>query len=283
MVRHNCVRRAVGLDTDPAGKFNTPYFTWGLYLDNWSSNFTVDSNIFHTNVLGGVFVHGGSNNTVTNNVAFNTSNASMPPPGEYGHCPASSGVLFGAMQSSPGDFGVLANNRWSTNIVLAAAAAAAAGPGGDPMAIVGTTARLNFSQHFGHGLVVDNNTYWSPAADLAGAPDVTPLGSWTSWQRAGFPGPILDFWTISPAVLGATPLHTGSASSKCPCWPRTGRRRVPPMRCPVFMSVPPFFPQAMTCAHALQTRCSSIPKTATSGSGRGRRRSSRGSFRSRMG
>ena len=181
LVRHNCVRRAVGLDTDPSGKFNTPFYTWGIYLDNWSSNFTVDSNIFHTNVLGGIFVHGGSNNTITNNIAFNSSNASMPPLGAHGHCAASSGVLFGAMRSGPTFFGVLTDNTWRRNIVLAAA-----GPGAQPMAIVETSEHwLNFSKHFGQGFGATHNTYWSPISDLRAAPDVTPLGSWKAWQAAG--------------------------------------------------------------------------------------------------
>ena len=31
VVRHNCVKRVTGVDTDPRGRFNTPFYTWGLY------------------------------------------------------------------------------------------------------------------------------------------------------------------------------------------------------------------------------------------------------------
>ena len=41
--------------------------SWGIYLDDWTSGTTVKGNVVHGN-LGGVFLHGGWNNTVTNNV-----------------------------------------------------------------------------------------------------------------------------------------------------------------------------------------------------------------------
>ena len=45
LVRHNCIRNVVGFDTDPSGAVLSPFFTFGVYLDNWSTGFTVESNV----------------------------------------------------------------------------------------------------------------------------------------------------------------------------------------------------------------------------------------------
>ena len=74
----------IGTDTNPSGQFLRPFFSFGVYLDNWSSGFYVYGNIAHNNVLCGCFFHGGQSNYVVNNIFFNTSEI-MPPPGDYGH------------------------------------------------------------------------------------------------------------------------------------------------------------------------------------------------------
>ena len=187
VVRHNCVKRVIGMDTDTRGAFNRPYFTWGVYLDNFSSNFTVDSNVLSGNVLGAVFVHGGNGNTITNNVAHNTSNASMPPDGHYGHCAGSQGLLLGQMRGADAP----AYNVWAHNIVLADTATR--------MSVVALTQQLNWSL-FTRGLVVEGNTYWSRFLDLTSEAALTPLGGWDAWQAAGWDrhGSIAD-----PLFVGA--------------------------------------------------------------------------------
>ena len=48
-------------------------------------------------ILGGLFVHGGSENSIVNNVFYRSSNVTMPGPGQYGHCDGSQGLLLGNM------------------------------------------------------------------------------------------------------------------------------------------------------------------------------------------
>ncbi|WP_148219735.1 right-handed parallel beta-helix repeat-containing protein [Azospirillum sp. B510] len=50
--------------------------SWGIYLDDWTSGTTVKGNIVHDNI-GGVFLHGGWNNTVTENVIAGNSGAQI--------------------------------------------------------------------------------------------------------------------------------------------------------------------------------------------------------------
>ena len=57
-----------------------------MYLDNYATGFTVDSNILNGNVLGAIFTHGGSYNKVVNIIMANSSNTSMLTAGHYGHC-----------------------------------------------------------------------------------------------------------------------------------------------------------------------------------------------------
>ena len=58
--------------TNPSGDVAS----WGIYLDDWTSGATVKGNVVHDNI-GGVFLHGGWNNTVTENVIAGNSGAQI--------------------------------------------------------------------------------------------------------------------------------------------------------------------------------------------------------------
>ena len=68
IIRFNFIRNVVGMGTTPEGKFLTPHFTWGIYLDDYSSGTTVYGNIVIGTVLGAVCIHGGKDNIVENNI-----------------------------------------------------------------------------------------------------------------------------------------------------------------------------------------------------------------------
>lgn len=73
IIRYNIIRDMIGCHTTPEGKFVQPYCTWGIYLDDWSSNSIVYGNIIIDNVNGGVMIHGGYNNLIENNIMINGS------------------------------------------------------------------------------------------------------------------------------------------------------------------------------------------------------------------
>ncbi|WP_372394756.1 carbohydrate-binding domain-containing protein [Azospirillum sp. HJ39] len=58
--------------TNPTGDVSS----WGIYLDDWTSGATVKGNIVHGNI-GGVFLHGGWDNSVTENVIAGNSGAQI--------------------------------------------------------------------------------------------------------------------------------------------------------------------------------------------------------------
>lgn len=68
IIRYNLILDSVGMISTPEGRIITPYFTWGIYLDDYSSGTTVYGNIVARTVNGGICVHGGRNNTFENNI-----------------------------------------------------------------------------------------------------------------------------------------------------------------------------------------------------------------------
>lgn len=73
VIRFNWIRNVVGVGTRPDGSFLTPYFTWGIYLDDYSSGTTVYGNIVSGTVLGALCIHGGRENWVENNIFLDGS------------------------------------------------------------------------------------------------------------------------------------------------------------------------------------------------------------------
>jgi len=176
LVRFNCVRDVIGRDTNPSGRFLSPFFNWAIYLDNWSSGYLVQSNVLHNNVLGGVFFHGGHDNVVVNNILFNTSEAG-PGPGQYAHHDFGQ-VDFGHVG---GQGGVPPrNNTFARNIIAYAA------PNVSSRLVVDTADDAWRSQT--PPAFFDHNVYFWSLGDLRtlASPPLTPLGNWSTWRAAGF-------------------------------------------------------------------------------------------------
>ncbi len=71
IIRFNLIRNVVGMKTTPDGEFLIPHFTWGIYLDDYSSGTTVYGNIVDGTVIGGICIHGGKDNVFENNILMN--------------------------------------------------------------------------------------------------------------------------------------------------------------------------------------------------------------------
>ena len=81
VVRHNCVRRAVGMRDDAwqggFGELKTPWWGRALYLDDQSSSVAVEGNVFADSSHASVFVHGGSFNSLANNVFAGAASSAL--------------------------------------------------------------------------------------------------------------------------------------------------------------------------------------------------------------
>jgi len=149
VIRCNLILDAVGLKTSPTGEMLTPYYTWGIYLDDYSSGTEVYGNIVARTYRGGLHVHLGRNNVFMNNVLVDGRNQQA----EY----------------NGGDF--MANNVFARNIVCYK---------------TGLLHRVN-RWHDKILAICENNLYWQIGADLTESPEnVTPKGPLAKWQQAGF-------------------------------------------------------------------------------------------------
>jgi parallel beta-helix repeat protein len=78
IVRFNHVRGSGGYGRDdPSRPWQSPFYTWGIYLDDWVSGTTVYGNIVVRACNGGIFLHGGRDNIVENNVIIESGKAQM--------------------------------------------------------------------------------------------------------------------------------------------------------------------------------------------------------------
>jgi parallel beta-helix repeat protein len=68
VIRFNLILDVVGLKTSPTGEMLTPFYTWGIYLDDYSSGTQVYGNIVARTVRGAIHVHLGRNNVFENNI-----------------------------------------------------------------------------------------------------------------------------------------------------------------------------------------------------------------------
>jgi hypothetical protein len=50
------------------GKWVSPYYAWGIYIDDWSSGIRIFGNITYRTPYGGVDIHGGRDNEIENNI-----------------------------------------------------------------------------------------------------------------------------------------------------------------------------------------------------------------------
>lgn len=175
VVRANCVHDVVGMDVDDKGQILRPFYTWSVYLDNYASSFTIDSNILNGNVLGGVFIHGGNDNTIVNNVMINSSNASMPA----GMTSGSQGLLMGDMGPR------LANNTVERNIFVSDYS-------NSHVAMVAFSGHHIHDRDFANltrGTTFDHNLYYSTGSGAANWglwTQPTPLGTFKEWRAQGY-------------------------------------------------------------------------------------------------
>ena len=154
IIRFNFIRNVVGMGTSKEGKILSPHFTWGIYLDNFSSSTTVLGNIVVGTVLGGICIHGGKDNQVTDNIFINGREMQirLQPRDKFmtGNTFSRNMVVY---QNSKALLWYSYEDTWNSD-------------------------RLNNC---------DYNLYWHTGSlNLQTAKDITPEGNFTQWQAAGF-------------------------------------------------------------------------------------------------
>ena len=149
VIRCNLMLDSVGLKTTETGEFLTPYYSWGIYLDDYSSGTVCTGNIVARTYRGAIHVHLGRNNVFENNILVD------------GH--------EQQLECNGADF--MANNRFVRNIVVFRR---------------GNLIRFN-RYHDKVLTACDRNVYWKIGEDIEKAEGpVTPKGPLAAWREAGY-------------------------------------------------------------------------------------------------
>jgi parallel beta-helix repeat protein len=149
VIRTNILLDSVGLKTTEDGKILSPFYTWGVYLDDYSSGTQVVGNIVARTYRGGIHVHLGRNNHFENNILVD-------------------GQLQQIECNGRAD---MVENTFVRNIVCFRE--------GNLIRVSGWSDRTLAA--------CDCNLYWKTDGDLTkveGA--LTPKGPWAQWLEAGF-------------------------------------------------------------------------------------------------
>ncbi|OGV73332.1 MAG: hypothetical protein A3K19_14365 [Lentisphaerae bacterium RIFOXYB12_FULL_65_16] len=151
IIRYNLILDVVGMKDSPEGKILTPHYTWGIYLDDYSSGTQINGNVVARTVRGGYHNHLGFDNIVENNIFIDGQDYQ----GEYNGNEK------------------MRRNVFRRNIVVF----------GDPKAVYlssGGWAPEVLAE-------CDRNVVWHRTEDLATTErKITPVGNWAEWQKLGF-------------------------------------------------------------------------------------------------
>ena len=152
IIRYNMILDVVGLKTSETGEMLTPYYTWGIYLDDYSSGTQVIGNIVARTFRASAHIHLGRNNVFENNIFLDGYERQFECNGRD----------------------EMVNNRFLRNIVVWRQ---------------GSLIRIRGGQ--GRCLSeCDNNLYWMVGRNLANpqglTEPLTPRGTWAQWLEAGF-------------------------------------------------------------------------------------------------
>jgi parallel beta-helix repeat protein len=170
IIRYNLILDSLGMISTPEGVIQTPHFTWGVYLDDFSSGTTIYGNIIVRTTTGGVCIHAGQNNVVENNIIVDGLDRQV-------HLHPESDFMKG--------------NRFVRNIVVYARPEA-------ELFYLFQAWRENQPGRFDE---CNHNLYWLSNGDLnAVTAKITPDGTFADWRAKGFDA---DSLVADPLFLNA--------------------------------------------------------------------------------
>jgi parallel beta-helix repeat protein len=149
--------------------YQTPFFSWGIYLDDYLSDTTVYGNLVYRAWRGGIHLHGGWNNTVENNLFVDGELSQITLGNMSRQSPSLSG-LTGKEAPGPGAWS-MSGNILLRNILYSQR------PNSKPY-LASNFEDCTLQQ-------TDGNLLWHPG----GEGDQTGLpagGTWEEWRAAGW-------------------------------------------------------------------------------------------------
>jgi parallel beta-helix repeat protein len=77
VIRYNYLHDSIGFGKNHKYEWVSPYYCWGIYLDNFTCGTTVYGNICVRNMNGGPYIHGGVDNVIENNIVVDGETRQM--------------------------------------------------------------------------------------------------------------------------------------------------------------------------------------------------------------
>ncbi len=149
VIRYNLIADTVGLKAFPGGRLVAPTYTWGIYMDDFSSRNEIVGNLIVRNVLGGICLHGGWENLCQYNISVDSSD---------------SVAYYNNIQDKMRGNRILNNIFYHRN--------------GDLRLHLGGFTDAQTETH-------DFNLYW-PAPSVSGLPGAEKDATWAAWLSHGY-------------------------------------------------------------------------------------------------
>ncbi|MBI5690421.1 MAG: right-handed parallel beta-helix repeat-containing protein [Verrucomicrobia bacterium] len=192
IIRHNFFHDMLGYGMEK-GKWVSPHFAWGIYLDDNTGGVTVYGNIVARAVRGLIHLHNGRDNTVENNVFIDGTQQQIQLSGwtdKHRYWATHSPTMIRAYESvkdQPAwrkmprmdlhprdavlpDKTIMAGNSFARNILYWR----------NPAAAYVAQRSFNFSRN-----AIDRNLIWSAGQPLRTGVKREGLDEWAAWQAAG--------------------------------------------------------------------------------------------------
>jgi hypothetical protein len=197
-IRFNSLHDILGYGHDDRGRWASPHFAWGIYLDDGTCGTHVYGNIVARAPNGGAFVHSGRDNVIENNIFVDGRTRQMTYQGfnnivrspfaaliETNSRPLLTNPVYRARYPALEHFdwataAEMGGNRFLRNIVAYR----------DPQALLFKADRLPFAQTvsdsnliFHAGLPLRTGQHPAPAAH--GPAAAAPADEWAAWRALG--------------------------------------------------------------------------------------------------
>jgi parallel beta-helix repeat protein len=211
MIRFNRIADSIGYGKERSrpGRYQSPWMSFGIYLDDYLSNNTIFGNLVYRAYNGCLNLHGGWNNTVENNIFVDGARSQV----QFSNMLRNQPTLSGATgKDAPG------TGEWAmSGIVLRC----------NILVSVQPQAKIYAGSGFEDRTIseTDSNLAWNQGQPIQiGIPDYASEDAWGSWQATGrdvhslvadplFVDPAHDDYRLrpgSPALkLGFKPLPIG--------------------------------------------------------------------------
>jgi len=182
VIRFNKIYDSVGYGMPSPGKWASPYFSWGIYLDAYHDSFTIYGNIIVRNVLGAIYIQSGKNHLIENNILVEGSDAQIHYGGfDVDHMANIRFVRNVVYYTNP-DAGLFRFAKWRPPFWPEASI---------KQAVVESDYNLFF--HPGHDLIVGTPQSvvwrmadWQQNVRLGDTSDLPPAESFAKWQELGY-------------------------------------------------------------------------------------------------